>query len=74
MDLQTSFWTFASFFYDQTKEPRCLLSTAPVNGESKASMAIVVYHLDESYFVLYEINTITFMLRVLINSVGLPLL
>lgn len=47
-NLQATFLTIAFLFSDLTKEPCRLLGTASVNGESKTSMAIVVYHLNES--------------------------
>jgi len=36
-----------SLFHDLTEEPRRLLGAAPVDGESEASVAVVVYHLKE---------------------------
>lgn len=46
--LQVSFWTFAFLFHNLAEEPRCLLGAASVNSESKTSMAIVMYYLNES--------------------------
>lgn len=51
-NLQASFWTFAFLFHDLTEEPRHLLGAASVNGESETSVAVVVYHLNESHHTL----------------------
>ena len=46
-DLQTSFGSLGAVFYDLAKEPASLHGTAPVDGETEPSVAIVVDHLKQ---------------------------
>lgn len=48
--LQASFGSLGVVFHDLAEEPGSLHGTAPVDGETEPSVAVVVYHLKQSRY------------------------